>query len=164
MRYRIRSLSFVVAFLILISDGLYLAGSAESGAIAVLAAGRFVDNGDGTITDTVRKLMWQKADNGKAVTFDAAQEYCKDLRLGGYSDWRLPSPDERDTALAIALRMPVHSPAAYARLDFYWSSDQTVLLPFNYHPSYGAEVSVAYPARKNDKAFVRAVSSLGASG
>jgi hypothetical protein len=108
--------------------------------------------------------MWQKADNGQEVAFEAAQEYCKTLRLGGHSDWRLPNPDERDTAVAVALRMPVHSPAAYARLDLYWSSDPEVLLPFNYHPSYGGQVSGVYPAKKNDRAFVRAVRSLATSG
>ena len=46
------------------------------------AAARFVDNGDGTVTDTVRKIMWQKGDNGKEVTFEQAQQYCQTLRLG----------------------------------------------------------------------------------
>jgi hypothetical protein len=123
----------------------------------VAGAGRFLDNGDGTVTDTSRKLMWQKGDNGNEVTFEQAQEYCRNLRLGGHADWRLPKPDDRDTAVAVELMMPVHSPAAYARFDLYWSSDPTVLIPFNYHPSSGAEVLRAYPARKNDRAYVRAV-------
>lgn len=130
---------------------------------SVAAAGRFLDNGDGTVTDTNRKLMWQKGDNGNEVTFEQAQEYCRNLSLGGHADWRLPKPDERDTAVAVELMMPVHSPAAYARLDLYWSSDPTVLIPFNYHPSSGAEVSRAYPARKGDRAFVRAIRSLTVS-
>jgi hypothetical protein len=107
--------------------------------------------------------MWQKGDNGNEVTFEQAQEYCRNLSLGGHADWRLPKPDERDTAVAVELMMPVHSPAAYARLDLYWSSDPTVLIPFNYHPSSGAEVSRAYPARKGDRAFVRAIRSLTVS-
>ncbi len=129
----------------------------------VVAAGRFLDNGDGTVTDTNRKLMWQKGDNGNEVTFEQAQEYCRNLSLGGHADWRLPKPDERDTAAAVELMMPVHSPAAYAHFDLYWSSDPTVLIPFNYHPSSGAEVSRTYPARKGDRAFVRAIRSLTVS-
>ena len=124
------------------------------------SAVRFIDNGDGTVTDTMRKLMWQKGDNGNEVTFELAQEYCRNLSLGGHADWRLPRPDELDTAVVVELMMPVHSPAAYARFDLYWSSDPTVLIPFNYHPSSGAEVSRAYPASKGDRAFVRAVRSL----
>jgi hypothetical protein len=124
------------------------------------AAGRFVDNGDGTVTDRRRKLMWQKGDNGKEVSFAQAQQYCKNLRLGGHADWRLPRPDEGETAVAVELMKPIHSPDTYARFDLYWSSDPTVLLPFNYRPSRGREVLRAYPARGNDRAFVRAVRSL----
>jgi Protein of unknown function (DUF1566) len=126
----------------------------------VVAAERFRDNGDGTVTDTRRKIMWQKGDNGKEVTFEEAQEYCKTLQLGGYADWSLPQPEEGETAVAIALMMPIHSPDTYARFDLYWSSDPTVLIPFNYRPSQGVQVSRIYPARAGGRAFVRAVRSL----
>ena len=100
----------------------------------LIAEERFVDNGDGTVTDTRRKIMWQKGDNGKEVTFEEAQKYCMTLRVGGYTDWRLPNPDERDTAVVVELMMRRHSRDAHAHFDLYWSSDSTVLLPFNYHP------------------------------
>jgi hypothetical protein len=38
--------------------------------------------------------MWTKSDNGQEVTFLEAQQYCENLRLGGYSDWRLPRIQE----------------------------------------------------------------------
>jgi hypothetical protein len=128
--------------------------------MAESAAARFVDNGDGRVTDTTRKIMWQKGDNGKEVTLEQAQEYCQNLRLGNYTDWRLPKPDERDIPVVIELLMNRHSRDAYASFDLYWSSDPTVLLPFNYHPSYGGLVSKIYPAGEGAKAFVRAVRSL----
>jgi hypothetical protein len=126
----------------------------------VVAEKRFVDNGDGTITDTRRNLMWQKGDNGKEVSFEEAEHYSKSLRLGGYADWRLPNPDERDTALVIELMMRRHSRDVYAFFDLYWSSDPTILLPFNYHPSHGKEISRVYYARTRAQGFVRAVRSL----
>ena len=107
--------------------------------------------------------MWQKGDNEKEVTFEEAQKYSETLRLGGYTDWRLPNPDERDTAVVIELMMRRHSRDVYAYFDLYWSSDPTVLLPFNYRPSHGKEVSRVYFARKSTRAFVRAVRSLGAA-
>jgi len=128
----------------------------------LVADGRFVDNGDGTVTDTRQKIMWQNGDNGKEVTFEEAQEYCQRLRVGGYTDWRLPHADERDTAVAVELMMRMHSRDTYAYFDLYWSSDPTVLLPFNYRPSLGKEVSRIYPVpKKRPRAFVRAVRSLG---
>ena len=53
----------------------------------------FTDNGDGTINDNITKLMWQKSDGGE-MTFENAAAYCKNLSLGGYSDWRLPTGTE----------------------------------------------------------------------
>jgi hypothetical protein len=154
---------FIVAVLLLLCQP-HKAGSAEQREIRspiVVAAERFVDNGDGTVTDTRRKIMWQKGDNGKEVTFEEAQEYCKNLRLGGYADWRLPKADEADTAVAVELMMPIHSPDTYARFDLYWTSDPTVLIPFNYRPSHGRAVSRIYPPKDDGRAFVRAVRSLG---
>ena len=107
--------------------------------------------------------MWQKGDNGTEVTFDEAQEYCKNLRLGDHADWRLPKADEVDTAVAVKLMMRIHSPDTYARFDLYWTSDPTVLVPFNYQPARGKEVQRVYPARAGGKAYVRAVRSLGAA-
>ncbi len=124
------------------------------------SADRFVDNGDGTVTDTRRHLMWQKGDNGEEVTFEAAQKYCQMLKLGGHTDWRLPEPEERETAVAIALMMTRHGRDVYSRFDLYWSSDPLTLLPFNYHPSYGREVQRTYPATPGGRAFVRAVRSI----
>jgi hypothetical protein len=39
-------------------------------------------------------LMWAAKDNGKDVSWKGALKYCRDLRLAGYSDWRLASVDE----------------------------------------------------------------------
>lgn len=118
---------------------------------------RFIDNGDGTITDTQRHLMWQKEDNGAPVTFEQARDYCRKLNLAGHSDWRLPNPDESEPQVAVQLMMPVHSRQAYAHFDLYWSSDPGVFIPFNYHPSHGVEIARAYPAFKGDCGYVRAV-------
>ena len=145
-------------FLLIIAFVLPLLGQSP---LAASAAARFVDNGDGTVTDTILKIMWQKGDSGKEVTFEEAQKYCQNLRLGSHADWRLPKPDELETATVIKLLMPRRSRDTYARFDLYWSSNPTVLLPFNYQPSYGGTVLRTYPAREGAKAFVRAVRSLG---
>jgi hypothetical protein len=34
-------------------------------------------------------LMWAGKDNGKDVSWKNAGKYCRDLRVAGYSDWRL---------------------------------------------------------------------------
>jgi hypothetical protein len=44
--------------------------------------------------DSATGLMWAAKDNGKDVSWKGAVKYCRDLRLAGYSDWRLASIDE----------------------------------------------------------------------
>ena len=51
-------------------------------------------NGDGTITDTRTGLMWQAAYADTAKNWEDALQYCKNLNLAGYSDWRLPEKEE----------------------------------------------------------------------
>lgn len=59
----------------------------------------YTDNDDGTISDNITGLMWQKtADSNEddeinaedKMTQSEAQEYCENLTLAGYEDWRLP--------------------------------------------------------------------------
>ena len=48
------------------------------------------DNNDGTITDLNTGLMWIKA-RGSKVTWDAAVSGASACRVGGHSDWRVPT-------------------------------------------------------------------------
>ncbi|MFH0738846.1 MAG: DUF1566 domain-containing protein [Candidatus Omnitrophota bacterium] len=59
---------------------------------------RFKDNGDGTITDALTDLMWQKGENER-MDWYAALKSCKTMNLAGYSDWRLPNLKELNTIL-----------------------------------------------------------------
>jgi hypothetical protein len=72
--------------------------------VAALIAGAQSSTGDrggeqdtqarGYWTDPASKLMWAGKDNGKDVNWHNAMKYCRDLRLAGYSDWRLPTIEE----------------------------------------------------------------------
>lgn len=44
--------------------------------------------------DPSTRLMWAGKDNGKDVNWHKAMNYCRDLRLAGYSDWRLANIGE----------------------------------------------------------------------
>jgi hypothetical protein len=66
----------------------------------------FTDNGDGTITDNVTGLMWQKADAGE-MTWENAVNNASAQSTGGYSDWRLPNPQEESNRSAAILPVPL---------------------------------------------------------
>jgi len=63
----------------------------------------YTDNGDGTVTDLVTGLMWQKSPdrNGDGAInyadklfFDEALDSAASFNLAGYNDWRLPTIKE----------------------------------------------------------------------
>jgi len=54
------------------------------------------ENGDGTLTDTVTGLMWQKKYQGP-MTWLQALDYCRKLDTGGRQDWRVPHAHELQT-------------------------------------------------------------------
>ena len=54
---------------------------------------KYADNGDGTVTDLVTGLMWQKGFQ-RDVPFDRAPEYARRADTGGYTDWRVPTIKE----------------------------------------------------------------------
>ena len=51
----------------------------------LLADGEIVQRGD---------LMWTVRDNGSDVDWNEAKAYCEACRVGGYSDWRMPTIEE----------------------------------------------------------------------
>jgi len=59
---------------------------------------RFIDNQDGTITDKITNLMWQKGENQKMSWYDALKAV-KKINLADYNDWRLPNIKELNTIL-----------------------------------------------------------------
>ena len=70
----------------------------------MLSLYRFVDNGDGTITDTQTGLMWKQTDTmndlKKWVNYQDSVDYVRELReqkFAGYEDWRLPTQVEMQT-------------------------------------------------------------------
>ena len=64
---------------------------------------KFKDNGDGTITDLRTGLMWQKEENERMDWYQAIK-YSKNMRLAGYSDWRLPNIKELNTILDLTYK------------------------------------------------------------
>ena len=84
----------------------------------------FTDNGDGTITDNVTNLIWQKAPNTTTYTWEQAISYAENLALAGSSDWRLPNIKELvsindETTNAPSINTTYFPTMVSAR---YWSS------------------------------------------
>lgn len=98
------------------------------------ANSRFIDNGDGTLTDIESLLMWQKKPPYEQKTHGDAVQYCKSLTLGQHKDWRLPEGEEVDGAVVEALMQEKQSQDGMA--DYFWSKDPGEMIPFNYPTSH----------------------------
>jgi hypothetical protein len=100
---------------------------------------RYVDNGDGTVTDNCTGLMWQKhtADtngDGTVSTSDAvlwcdAQSHSQNATFAGHDDWRLPNLAELLSIVDHGRSDPAIDPLFSAALDRYWSSTSYALDP-----------------------------------
>ena len=121
----------------------------------------FVDNGNGTVSDTVTGLMWQKGDSQNDAgggRWEDALNYCECLTLpsGGYSDWRLPNVRELETLVDWDRYKPAINPLFSCRSSYYWSSST-----YAHYPDYAWRVffysGYVYNGIKTSHYYVRCV-------
>jgi len=90
-------------------------------------ANDFLDNGNGTVTDRITGLMWQKDGSDDGMTWEQTKEYVRKLnsmRFAGYADWRLPTTEELASLMksARANELYIH-PLFSEKQAFCWSID-----------------------------------------
>ena len=109
---------------------------------------------DGIVIDNTSGLQWQDEEPFMG-TFEEAKEYAKNLRLGGYSDWRLPTIAELETLL-LEGRVPTINPMfQYTTSLEYWSStlvlEDSLVKCVDFYGGYGCS------ANENGSYYVRCV-------
>ena len=89
----------------------------------------YVDNGNGTVTDTSTDLTWQKDTPEDIVNWEQALAYCESLSLGGYTDWRLPNINELRSLVEYSMYDPAVHPTYFPDTLslFYWSSTTSAI-------------------------------------
>jgi len=96
---------------------------------------RFVENGDGTVTDNDTGLMWMKCSLGQsdpdcsggsvaAYTWKEALDIADSYTFAGYSDWRIPNVKELRTIVEQRCYYPSVNLAIFPETpnSFYWTS------------------------------------------
>ncbi|MBL0065005.1 MAG: DUF1566 domain-containing protein [Bacteroidetes bacterium] len=85
----------------------------------------YLDNGNGTVTDTITGLMWQQRDGGE-MTVEDAIIFCDTLTLGNYSDWRLPDCHELFSILQHDRANPALDTNYFSdsNAEYWWSSER----------------------------------------
>ncbi len=84
----------------------------------------FTDNGNGTITDNLTQLTWQKAPNTSALTWENAIAYAEGLSLASVTDWRLPNIKELQSLNEETKTNPSANTTYFSTIGIknYWSS------------------------------------------
>jgi Protein of unknown function (DUF1566)/Secretion system C-terminal sorting domain len=90
----------------------------------IINAPTFINNGNGTITDTVTTLMWQSIDGGE-MTVENAIIYCDTLTLGGFINWRLPTAQEGFSLLHLDKNNPALNTTYFPNTNagYWWTSE-----------------------------------------
>lgn len=107
----------------------------------------FSNNADGTVTERLSKLMWQRcsapAEEVNCVTtpllynWDNALAYCNSLTLAGHTDWRLPNVKELQSIIDVDKTVAPSINTFYftdTQSSDYWSS--TTFTGTNVHAWY----------------------------
>lgn len=84
---------------------------------------RLQNLGNGICQDTVSGQMWQIEKTKMTTSLEGAQQYASTLRLGGYSDWRLPTVDELYD-LNYLFDLFQNGDCALDRKGNYWSDEK----------------------------------------
>lgn len=123
------------------------------------AGDRFVDNGDGTVTDRDRNLMWSKHDNNGDITWIQAQQwvqYTFSISLPkSYDNWRLPTLEElqslvdREAVYETDCGQKAHiDPIIRLSCGWVWTSETDPIAPtarvFNFDNIYHYTVRKAH--------------------
>jgi len=83
------------------------------------------NNGDGTVCDKDSGLMWQKEGPSTKKNWQTALQYCEDLTLANYTDWKLPDANELLSLIDYTQNDPAVSTSYlynYTYSDNYFSS------------------------------------------
>lgn len=117
---------------------------------------RFVDNGDGTVTDTCTDLTWQKETAPGRYSWQEALRYCDGLALAEFNDWRLPNIRELLSIADYGRWEPAIDPVLTAVPGWYWASSSRAEDPIYGWVVYFWHGSAGY-GLKNGDGYVRAV-------
>lgn len=123
------------------------------------AQGRFSFDGEGMVFDGSTKLTWSRENvPGGTMNWAKAKEACAALRLGGFSDWRLPTIQELLTLVDYDRHGPaINTDFFSCESNWYWTSTPAHSSPGVYAWIVGFSYGLSYWDSQVSDHCVRAV-------
>lgn len=139
--------------------------------VSPVTYGAYQDNGDGTVTDTTTKLMWQRCTapseeiscslSAALYTWDDALAYCNGLILGGYTNWRTPNVKVLHSILdAVKTTDPTINTDYFpdTQAAYYWSSTTFTGTPsYAWYVDFSIGIAMTSPISKQNTHYLRCV-------
>ncbi len=114
------------------------------------------DNDKKIVNDTKSGLMWQDDLAGSEMNWDKAKKTCKNLTLGNYHDWRLPTINKLRGIVDKNRTNPTLSTVFTSFVsDYYWSSSMIHIKDFYWGLDFANGNELNY--YKLDESYVRCV-------
>jgi len=114
----------------------------------------FIDNGDGTVTNTDTGLMWEvKTDDGgnrdkdNTYTWEEALSYCDTLTLASHNDWRLPNANELQSIVDYSTYDPS------INTTFFPDTVSPTYIPIPSSPYWSSTTNADYPGYAGDPSY-----------
>ena len=128
----------------------------------VINSSRFIDNKDGTVTDTKTNLMWQQDTIEGGLSFDEAITKAASLVCGGYSDWRLPTIQELQSIVDYSKVNPSIDTTYFPNTlsSIYWSSSSTYVDSTSNAWLVYFDYGLVYLLNKTNSFYVRCVRNV----
>jgi hypothetical protein len=110
------------------------------------SGGRFSEQKDGVVVDSKTGLMWclvdaMTTDPKACINYESAKKYVDELKIAGYTDWRLPTPAE----LAGIYKTNPSFPSL-ADTECFWSSESFT----SYSDGWHIKVTVLNKEKKGE--------------
>lgn len=82
-----------------------------------------VQSNNGVVSDSVTGLQWQSWYPASTYTWQLSKDYCTNLTLWWYTDWRLPAFKELESIVALNVSNPSIDTSYFSSAsNRYWSS------------------------------------------
>jgi hypothetical protein len=103
----------------------------------------------GVWMDPVTRLMWTKKDSGRQLNWQQARAYCLDMRLAGYSNWRLPTIGELSGIAVVSASHHTKGDLQFAGTQEWsqspgWAQGEALTFSFDYDTSGSSPTNNLY--------------------
>jgi len=121
---------------------------------------KYIKGDNNTIIDNENEIAWQTTLSNKKMNLQEAKEYCLNLDLAFYNDWKIPTINELSTIINLKKYKPATDTKLFPNTKsfFYWSISPTDIQ--NQYKTVDFNYGDILPKNSNIFSHIRCVRSM----